>query len=584
MDESSDIVRDSPTPKPSLDKPRSGKGIGPLSLILATSLFIVCFDNNQFWWIVANTIPAAENPRLVALVLFLILFGGLNVTLALSFGKLWLKATAATLLVVSSIVAFYTSQFGVAIDTAIVRSVLETDAREASTLLSGALLWHVALYGILPAVAVLAIPFKPSTRGGDLIRQGALVVASILVPATAIYADYLEMSFYGQANRHVRLFMNPLYPIYATGQYVREILFAKTAARVIPATGLARVYHERPQRPLAVVLVLGETARADHWALNGYDRDTNRYTAAYDIVNFPDVTACGTSTADSLPCIFSPLPRSRFSHTAAAERENMLTIMERLGIEASWLDNSTGCKDLCNDGNFLSVADGQDPTLCDDYGCYDELLVRELSRELSTSRNDTFVVLHQRGSHGPTYHLNVPASMKLYQPECTLDTFRDCDDESLTNAYDNTIAYTDFVLARLIDYLRTLEATHDVAMLYVSDHGESLGEEGLYLHGFPYRLAPDAQKRVPMLLWASDGFYERNHVNRACLEASASQAYSHDWIFHTSLGLMEITADDYDPGLDLLAHCRQSEMLSMASRQRPVGVDVEDATSRTRTP
>jgi lipid A ethanolaminephosphotransferase len=543
--------------------PRS-KGIGLIPAMLGVSLFILCFDNNQFWWIVGNTVANTEHPRIVSMVMFLILFGGLNVLLALSFGGRFFKATAAGLLVLSSVIGFYMSQFGVAIDTAIIRSVVETDVREASTLISAEFFLHIALYGILPAIVVALIPIKQQRWPGAIAGRAALVAASILVPVVAIYANYLEFSYYGQSNRHVRLFMNPLYPIYATVQYVGEIFATNSEMEVMLASGVTRVAHASPKKPLAVVLVLGETARADHWAFNGYERDTNRYSSRHDVINFPTVTSCGTSTADSLPCIFSPLTRDAFSHVAAAGQENLLALFRRLSIGVRWIDNSTGCKGLCVGDEFISIAGADDPELCDTHGCYDELLVSELDQMLPAVSSDMFVVLHERGSHGPTYYQNTPAAAKAFLPECTLDTFRDCDKESLTNAYDNTILYGDLVLARLIESLKAYEENYDVALLYVSDHGESLGENGLYLHGFPYVLAPDSQKQVPMLFWASEGFFDRSQLDRNCLETERARPLSHDSIFHTALGLMEVSADGYRDGLDVLATCRAPQFVSMA--------------------
>jgi len=541
------------------------KRLGVIPVTIAVSLFIVCFDNNQFWSIVGDTVSAVEQPRGVLLALFLLLFGAVNVTLALSIGQRGFKLTAAFLLLVASAVGFYMSEFGVAIDTSIIRSVGETDSREAATLLSAALFWKIALFGLLPAAIVLALPMQQTSWRRDIAAKSTLIALSILAPAAAIYANYLEFSFYSQSNRHVRLFMNPVYPVYATGQYFRELFATQTDHSVTLATGIARTKHSSSTKPLVVVLVLGETARADHWSLNGYERDTNRYTASHDAVNFPEVSSCGTSTADSLPCIFSQLPRAGFSHVAAARQENLLSLLRRLSVDVLWVDNSTGCKGLCADGDFVSIAGADDPTFCDAHGCYDELLLRELEHRLAGVAEDTFVVLHERGSHGPTYYQNVPQAAKAFLPECTLDTFRNCDDQSLINAYDNTILYGDLMLAQLMDYLTTLEQTFDVAMLYVSDHGESLGENGIYLHGFPYVLAPANQTEVPMLFWASDGYYTRMEIDHRCLEADAGQPRSHDAIFHTALGLMEARSDDYRDELDLFAHCRRPWLLSMAS-------------------
>lgn len=548
---------------------RRDGGLGVASATLAVSLFIVGFDNDQFWSVVGRTVMPIEHPLGVAVVLFLLLYGAVNVGLALSIGVRGFKLTAAFMLVVASATGFFMSEFGVAIDPSIVRSVAETDTREAATLLSGALFAHVGLFGVLPALVVWLVPLKRARISNEIGVKLALIAASIAAPAAAIYADYLEISFYAQKNRQVRLFMNPVYPLYATGQYLSELLETVTGPPEIEPNDVFRTARAGASRPLAVVLVLGETARADHWSLNGYERETNKHTAMRDIVNFPNVTACGTSTADSLPCIFSPLSRSGFSHAEAARRENLLATMKRLSIDVLWVDNSTGCKGLCEEDDFVSIAGDDDPSLCDAHGCYDGLLLRELRRALSGTEQDTFVVLHERGSHGPTYHQNVPAQAKAFMPECTLDTFRECDDQALINAYDNTILYGDRVLDEIIGYLGSLDTQLDTVLLYVSDHGESLGENGVYLHGFPYVLAPASQTHVPMMLWASDAYYERSGVDRSCLDARSAGAYSHDVIFHTAIGLVGAQGDGYRSELDVLAPCRRGAILSMANERGP---------------
>jgi len=542
------------------------KGLAIGWATLAVSLFIVYFDNNQFWWTVGRTVTTAEHPLVVSAVLFTLLVGAINIGLALCVGVRGFKVTAAVTLLIASITGFYMSEFGVAIDPSIVRSVVETDTREAATLLSASFFVHVVLFGVLPALIVALVPLRAQPLPRELAGKLALIVASIALPAAAIYGDYLEFSFYAQAHRNVRLFMNPAYPFYATGQYVAELLQTNTAPANVEPNDITRAAARTSPKPLALVLVLGETARADHWALNGYERDTNHYTSAYDVVNFPNVIACGTSTADSLPCIFSPLTKGEFSHVEAARHENLLALMKRLAIDVRWIDNSTGCKGLCDDSDFVSIAGDGDADLCDTHGCYDALLLRELDRALSASETDTLIVLHERGSHGPTYHQNVPGDAKAFLPECTLDTFRDCDDQSLINAYDNTILYSDQVLGEIIEHLESLEPKFDTALLYVSDHGESLGENGIYLHGFPYVLAPASQIQVPMLFWASPDYYARNGIERGCVESRSSDTYSHDAIFHTVVGLAEAGGNAYRRDLDVLSTCRNAPILSMAEQ------------------
>jgi lipid A ethanolaminephosphotransferase len=113
--------------------------------------------------------------------------------------------------------------------------------------------------------------------------------------------------------------------------------------------------------------------------------------------------------------------------------------------------------------------------------------------------------MHQMGSHGPAYSQRTPAAFKKFMPECTSSHLPDCSSEQLRNAYDNTIAYTDHVLGSAISWLRQ-RTDYDGALLYVADHGESLGENNLYLHGLPYSIAPDVQKHVPWVTWLSPGF------------------------------------------------------------------------------
>jgi lipid A ethanolaminephosphotransferase len=312
---------------------------------------------------------------------------------------------------------------------------------------------------------------------------------------------------------------------------------------------------------------MGETARADRFSLNGYERDTNRFTRKLGVVNFPRVLACGTSTADSVPCVFSGLGQAHFTHTAAASRESLFGALQRLGIETFWRDNSTGCKDVCDEAHFEERASWMHPTLCDDTGCFDEILLEDFGALLRDRSRDHFIVLHQRGSHGPAYHTDAPAWIKEYAPECDLPNLRNCDGAAVNNAYDNTILYTDYFLSRVIAELERRSDDFDTAMLYVSDHGESLGENGLYLHGFPYAMAPREQKEVPMLFWASPGFYDaRARTDRTCLRHTAQHGKSHDMIFHTLLPLFGVASPLYEPQLDLFASCRGAALSANVGR------------------
>ena len=165
----------------------------------------------------------------------------------------------------------------------------------------------------------------------------------------------------------------------------------------------------------------------------------------------------------------------------------------------------------------------------------------------------TVVFMHQMGSHGPAYHKRVPPAFKRFTPECASNALQQCDRQQVVNAYDNTIAYTDHFLAETIGWLKNRPGPS--AMVYVADHGESLGENNLYLHGLPYLIAPDVQKRVPWITWTSAAFEEQRGLRKSCLKAQQDQALKHDHYFHSVLGMAGVRAAEYRPELDIYTHC-----------------------------
>jgi lipid A ethanolaminephosphotransferase len=309
------------------------------------------------------------------------------------------------------------------------------------------------------------------------------------------------------------------------------------------------------ERPLLIVLVVGETARAANFSLGGYARETNPLLAQRDVFYFTDVTSCGTATATALPCMFSELPRAEFRLAAARRRDSVLDIVQRAGMTVRWIDNQSGCKGVC-DRVPNEQAQAYHPAACADGECLDETLLHALDAQLAGIAADSLLVLHAMGSLGPAYHRRVPQDWARFQPACETARIETCSDEQIVNAYDNSILYTDYVLAGLIDRLAAASGQVDAALLYVSDHGESLGERGIYLHGQPYRLAPAVQKQVPMLLWLSNNSANRLGLDPACLSQLLSGSWSHDHLSHTLLGLGRIETAAYRANLDLLRRCR----------------------------
>jgi lipid A ethanolaminephosphotransferase len=550
-------ARQARTQQPAADaQPRRLRDFAVPLTILGVPLFIAVFDNGTFWSNVLRATIVDEHQAAIVTSLFLVVFCTVTIPLALTVGTRLLKIVAATLLIIAAGCGFFMSTYGGVIDTSIIRSAAETDMREAGPLLTAAFFLHVAAFGVVPSLLLALVPFSSRGWKRDIATRAGILVLGLGALAGTVYWSYGPLSFFGREIHQARMLINPAYPIYSFIAFLTS-RDAKTPAERILLD--ARVSAVRPEqaKPTLVVFVVGETARADRFSLNGYARDTNRYTQARGVLNFHNVTSCGTSTADSLPCLFSKFGRAEFSHAAADAYENLLGSLERLGVNVAWRDNSTGCKHICDPAHFEQLADEEDPELCDSTGCFDAILLRGLSELVVDNSRDYFIVLHQRGSHGPAYYTDVPDWSKEFRPECDLPNLRNCELNAVNNSYDNTILYTDYFLSRVIDFLEARSQEFHSAMLYVSDHGESLGENGLYLHGFPYAIAPREQTHVPMLFWATADFYASHGIDDECVRHSTDSPRTHDSIFHTVLPLYGIEAHEYRSDLDLFSECRR---------------------------
>jgi len=256
--------------------------------------------------------------------------------------------------------------------------------------------------------------------------------------------------------------------------------------------------------------------------------------------------------------MFSPFGRRDYDAEKIASHQSVLHVLQHAGIHVLWRDNQSGCKGVCEGLPSEQLDHAPVGSLCADGQCLDEILLRGMDQVLHDRQGNLLVVMHQLGSHGPAYYRRYPPAFKQFTPACETDDLRRCSPAEIVNAYDNSLLYTDFFLGQVIDFLAQAQNTHDTAMLYVSDHGESLGEGGLYLHGVPWSIAPDVQTHVPFVLWLSPAFDKDRGVDPACVQAEARKHVSHDNLFHTLLGVFGVQTQVYDPHLDLFAPCRRT--------------------------
>jgi lipid A ethanolaminephosphotransferase len=228
-----------------------------------------------------------------------------------------------------------------------------------------------------------------------------------------------------------------------------------------------------------------------------------------------------------------------------------------------WINNQSGCKGVCDRTPHVTTANLQVPGLCANGECFDEIMLKDLDARIADlpaerRAKGVVVVLHQMGSHGPAYYKRTPKAFKKFLPECSSNALQECGQAQVVNAYDNTILYTDHFLTSTLTWLKTAEKKSATAMIYLSDHGESLGENNLYLHGLPYRIAPDVQKNVPWITWLSPSFERYSGVTTACLKKKPDDRISHDNYFHSVLGILGVQTSVYQKPLDIYASCRSS--------------------------
>jgi lipid A ethanolaminephosphotransferase len=293
---------------------------------------------------------------------------------------------------------------------------------------------------------------------------------------------------------------------------------------------------------MVVVLVIGESARAENFSLYGYKRNTNPNLKKVKNLVVLKAQSLATYTTASVHSMLS------YKGSTSDNYEVLPNYLHRLGVYVIWRKHNWGAPTLHVD-KVESLSDLK--KFCKEKNCnYDEELLTDLDKEiLSANKNKVFVILHTAGSHGPTYYKKYPKKFEIFKPVCKTVDLKECTHQELINAYDDTILYTDYFLFKTIQTLKKIK-DRPVVMIYLSDHGESLGEYGLYLHGTPYYIAPKYQKDIPFLIWMSDMFLKQK--NFKIEKINKNKIYSTKNVFHTVLGAFDINNSIYNKNLDIL--------------------------------
>lgn len=532
------------------------RNISIYSVVIALTLYSLLVFNGTFWQKVITAYSLEDNFSFLASIV-IIFACALNIFWAIIVSRATVKNLVIVILLVSSVAAYFMNAYGVAVDSKMIQNMMASDTNEISDLLSIKMMLFILGFGVIPSFILYKLPLKAISLKKILIQKGIFILGNIAIIVLVFFLFSKSYASFFREHKMIRYYSNPTYWVYSSFKYLSDS--SKTPISFIEMGDDAEVIEEHLEDNMRelVIMVVGETARSDRFSLNGYSRVTNPELQKEDVLSFTDVTSCGTSTAVSVPCMFSVESRKDFSTEKANSHSNLLDILEKTrAINILWRDNNSDSKGVANRVDYQDFRSDEVNPICD-IECRDEGMLDALPAYIDAREGeDILIVLHQMGSHGPAYFKRYPQKFELFTPVCRTNELKDCSEDEINNTYDNTIVYTDYFLSRVINFLKKYDKTHEVAMVYVSDHGESLGEAGIYLHSMPYVLAPESQIKVPLILWF--GSYMKNELHYEKIKTQLSQNYSHDHVFHTMLGMFEVKTELYNPQLDIFAAYRKS--------------------------
>lgn len=524
--------------------------LGAPTLSMLTAAYIILVANHSFWARAFNYFEGLL-PLIVLAIGLTSLAAAIFVALSFRFVT---KPVLIFMVLAAAAASWFMDSFGVIINRDMVRNAMQTTPAEAGHLITFGFLRHLLIFAVIPVGLLLWVKIEHRPFFSKLKRNLGLILLLLVVTAAAGLSQARTLSTTSRAHHDLVATLNPFAPIVSVTRYF--IGTAKERNIVVQARGLDATVPPAPPgaKPRLLVVVAGETARAENFSLGGYQRDTNPELSKLDISYFTDTSSCGTATAVSIPCMFSFFGRGDYSHEKGLGTENVVDVVAHAGVRIEWWENNTGDKDVAKRITARSYSNENDPRFCKDHECLDEVMLANMDSWLDSVKSDAVLVVHQLGSHGPAYFQRYTDEQRRYTPDCRTAEIANCSREEITNAYDNTILATDHFLAAIINKLKAREGAIAGSMIYMSDHGESLGEKGIYLHGAPYFIAPSQQTHIPFVLWL--GSETKIGIDSACLATRTQEPASHDNLSATVLGLMNITTKEYVRSLDVLASCR----------------------------
>lgn len=424
--------------------------------------------------------------------------------------------------IISAVAVYFINTYGVLIDKSMIGNILNTNYAESSSFFSIKLIIYIVLFGILPGIYIIKAKIINETWK----RFGITSSLTLLFILTLVFANASNWLWIDKNAKVIGALPMPWSYVANTYLFYKDKFKSNEKEVLLPDATI------KDNQKSVVVLVIGESARSQNFSLYGYKKNTNPLLSKMDNLFHFEATSCATYTTAGVKCILE--------HTNTDKLYEILpNYLYRNNVEVIWRTSNWGeppvhIKNYQNRDALMPNCKGE--------GCnYDEILLTGLKDQiLASKKNKILIVLHTSTSHGPQYSKKYPPQFETFKPVCNSVELGNCSQTELINAYDNTIVYTDYILSKVIEDLKQLNE-YKSTMIFVSDHGESLGEKNLYMHGVPISVAPKEQYEIPFIVWVSNG----------SKQVKANKVLSQNNVFHSVLNFLNIQSPIYEEGMSI---------------------------------
>ena len=471
---------------------------------------------------------------LTSLVVIMLALNFMMTYLAMYLLRIVGRILLAIFSIINATAVYFIFTYSVMIDATTIENVFNTRYSEASGFFSWGLWLFIIVCGVLPALYCLIQPVII----GKAKKLGIYCAGSLAIVLAVALMNIGQTLWISQHDTELGGLLQPWSYVVNTCRVISSQHDEQAEEIKLPDATIT------DREKAVVVLVIGESARKANFQLYGYKRETNPLLSKQEGLKVYQATSCGTYTTAGAKAILEPVNSDDLY-------ELLPNYAFRTGVDVSWRTYNWGEPPVHID-EYLTDTDLSDryPDVNRDY---DAILFAGLRERIESSPKDkVLIILHTSTSHGPKYADKYPKEFEFFKPVAKNIEEGEKNVELLINAYDNTIRYTDYLVDSLINTLRTMTDWHS-AMIYISDHGESLGEKGIFMHGLPMKLAPKVQYEIPFLVWISDNY--RNYKPTSDkLEAPAGQlpaVLDQHYIFHSVLNLLSIQSPAYNKEYDI---------------------------------